>query len=133
MTKLLPWRFKQCFGHFNMLTQHKCSDAGLFRHLSNHDFCNLKFWQISQLWGSSLFSKSSKFDVDFRNVEKNQENILSFRENCIWIHFVKLALLPRQNACHHQSICSETVSRFQILLRQNFSNWSFFKLIEKFD
>ena len=43
MTKILPCRFKQSFGHFNMLTVHKCSDMGLFRHLSNHAFCSLKF------------------------------------------------------------------------------------------
>ena len=32
MAKLLPCRF-QCFVPFNILTVHKCSDTGLFRHL----------------------------------------------------------------------------------------------------
>ena len=43
MTKILPCKFKQNFGAFNMLTVHKCSDTGLFRHLSNRAFCNLRF------------------------------------------------------------------------------------------
>ena len=34
-------RFKSSFGHFKMLTVHKCSDTGLFRHLSNRAFCTL--------------------------------------------------------------------------------------------
>ena len=43
MTKILPSRFKQCFGAFTMLTAHKGSDAGLFRHLSNPAFYPLQF------------------------------------------------------------------------------------------
>ena len=43
MKKILLCRFKQCFGHFNMLAVHKFSDRGLFRHLSNPAFCSLKF------------------------------------------------------------------------------------------
>ena len=38
MTKILPSRFNQFFGPFNMLTVYKCSDTGLFRHLSNPAF-----------------------------------------------------------------------------------------------
>ena len=43
MRKILPCRFKESFGPFNMLTVHKCSDTGLFRHLSNPAFCSLQF------------------------------------------------------------------------------------------
>ena len=43
MRKLLPCRFKESFGLFNMLPVHKCSDTGLFRHLSNPAFCSLQF------------------------------------------------------------------------------------------
>ena len=41
LTKILPCRFKQCFGPFNMMTVHNCSDTGRFRHLSNLAFCRL--------------------------------------------------------------------------------------------
>ena len=52
--------------------------------------------EINQLWGSSFFPKSSKRDVDFANLEKNLEDILSLRDNCIWISCVKNTLLPRE-------------------------------------
>ena len=41
MTKIVPCRFKESFGPFNMFTIHKCSDKGLFRDLSNPAFCSL--------------------------------------------------------------------------------------------
>ena len=41
MTKILPCRFKQSFGLFNMLTIYKFSDTRLFRHLSHPAFCSL--------------------------------------------------------------------------------------------
>ena len=43
MTKILPCRLMQCFGPFNMLSDHKCSDTRLFRHLNNPAFCSLWF------------------------------------------------------------------------------------------
>ena len=39
MTKILPCRLKQSFGRFNMLSVHKCSDTGSFRHLRKVAFC----------------------------------------------------------------------------------------------
>ena len=41
MGKTPLWRFKQSFGPFKMLTVHKCSDTGLFGHLTNSAFCSL--------------------------------------------------------------------------------------------
>ena len=38
MKKIVPCRFKQSFRPFDMLTVHKCSDMGLFTHLSNPAF-----------------------------------------------------------------------------------------------
>ena len=67
-TKQLRWRFQQCFGHFNILTLHKRSDAGTSTHLSNHTIILEK----NQLWNSHFFSK---FDVDFRNLGKNWEKL----------------------------------------------------------
>ena len=43
MAKILPCRFKQQFGAFNMLTTHKRSDTALFSHLSNATFWSLYF------------------------------------------------------------------------------------------
>ena len=129
MAKLLPCRFEQRFGPFNMLTVHICSGTGIFRHLSNHPFFRLA---INQVWGSAFCSKCRKFDVGFRNGEENAENILGFGDNCIWIGCVKHSLLPRENTCHRDPVCYQTVSRSQILLRKNVSNWSSFRYIKEY-
>ena len=74
MAKLLSWRFQWCFGRFNMLTLDKCSDGRHFSYLSKTLFAVYNF-EIYQLWGSYFFSKSSKFDVDLRNLEKKTQNV----------------------------------------------------------
>ena len=43
-----------------------------------------------------FFSKGSKFDVDYRNPEKNPGNKLGFGDNIITIGFVKHLLLPKR-------------------------------------
>ena len=49
--------------------------------------------EIQNLWGSSFFSKCSKFNLDFKKAEKHQENFFWFWDNSIWIGIVKLSLL----------------------------------------
>ena len=122
MTKLLPSTFQQCFGHFNMLTVHKCSDTGLFRHLNNHVFCSLAFRKEFSHEVRPFLIKCSKLDVDVRIGEKKKKNILCFGDNCIRIGSVKYLLLWRENTCHHESTINQTVSMLQILLRKNFLN-----------
>ena len=118
-----------------MLTVYTSSDTGLFKHLSNHALHILQsiIFETNQLWGSYFFSKCSKFDVDFRNGKKNWKKFLDFWENWIWIDFAKQSLLPRENACHRESIGQQRVKRFQILLRQNFLNRRSSWLIKKYD
>ena len=73
MTKILPCRFKQCFGAFNMLTAHKCSDTGSFRHLSKPAFkrpitseAHLFFQKIQNfMYISELQQKTEKIFSDF--------------------------------------------------------------------
>ena len=77
-------------------------------------------------------SKYSKFYADFRNAEKNSKNISRFLDNCIWIGCFKCLLLLRENTSHRVSICLQTVSRFQVLLKQNFLSRFFFRLIKKY-
>ena len=45
---------------------------------------------------SSFFSKCSKFDEDFKNWEKNWENIFSFSDNCIWYNTCRVHIYPRK-------------------------------------
>ena len=71
MTKILPCRFKVPFATFNMSFVHKCSDMGLFRHLSNPAFCSLEFKK--QITSEAFFSKYSKFLVASGNAAKFQK------------------------------------------------------------
>ena len=49
--------------------------------------------EIQKLWGSSFFSKYSKFNVDFKNAAKDWEKKIFFWENSTWICIVKLSVL----------------------------------------
>ena len=51
------------------------------------------FSQTQKLWGSSFFSKYSKFNLNFKNAGKNSEKGLFFLDNCVWIGIVKFSLL----------------------------------------
>ena len=58
MTKLLPCRFQQCFGTFNMLTDHKHSDTGLFRLLVTTLFEVYNFGNTSAMRLTSFFQNA---------------------------------------------------------------------------
>ena len=70
MRKILPYRFKQSFGPFDMLTLHKYSDSQLFRYLSNPDFTVYNFTKKPPL-RLIYFFKYLKFYVDSGNAAKN--------------------------------------------------------------
>ena len=80
-----------------------------------------------------FFFKMLKIDVESKNGGQNSESSLSFGDNCTFIGCVKNSILLRENSCHLQFTCYETVSRFQIPLRKNFSNSGYFKVIKKYD
>ena len=130
MTKILPRNFKERFGAFNMLTAHKYSNTSLFTLLSNPAFWSLEY-QKNNLWGSSFFRRYSKLYLDLGNTEKNRKFFFRVLDNCIWIGCGKHSLLPRENTFHRVSICYQTVSRFQILLRQNSLSSFYFRVIKE--
>ena len=78
ITNLLPWRFGQCLGRFNMLTVHMCFNTGLFRNSNNHAFCSV------------LFRKNIRYEVHFFfkmlemlcRFEKRKKNI----EKMFWVY-----------------------------------------------
>ena len=59
--KILPRRFKQSFGLFNMLSVRKCSDILLFGHLSNPAFRSLRYQK-------QITSEAHLFDQSIPNV-----------------------------------------------------------------
>ena len=132
MTKRLQSRYKQSFGPFNMLSVHKCPDTGLFTYLSNLLFPVNNFRKKSPL-RLIFFSKYCKFYVDSGNAAKSLENVCWFSDNCIWIGGVRYSFFLRENTWHRVSICSENVSRFEILLKQIFSTWYPLRMIRKYE
>ena len=52
--------------------------------------------EVHQLWGSSLFSKCSKFDAACGNAERNWANLFSFRDKWFWIGCVKNSLFTER-------------------------------------
>ena len=70
MTKILPCRFKQTFGSFNMFTIRRCSDSELFRHLSNAAFSSLQFHKEMTFEGHIVFQSIPNFYVHSGNAAK---------------------------------------------------------------
>ena len=79
MTKILTCRFKQCFRPFNMLAVHKCSDRGLFGHVSNSDICSLKF-QNQITYEAHLFFQSSPSFMQILEMQKKSEEMFFYLE-----------------------------------------------------
>ena len=49
-----------------------------------------------KLWGSSICSTCSKWNVDFRSAVKSLEKFYSFLDNCIWIGCRQFSPLQRK-------------------------------------
>ena len=49
--------------------------------------------EMQNLWGSSLFKKLSKFQLDIKNAEKKLENVFCVWDNIIWIGIFNWSLL----------------------------------------
>ena len=80
-----------------------------------------------------FFLKMLKIDVESKNGGQDSESSLIFGDNYTLISCVKNSILLRENSCHRQLTCFETVSRFQIPLGRNFLNSGYFKVIKKYD
>ena len=133
MTKILPCRLKESF--LDTLTcwvSISVLIGGFLDILVSPLFAVYTFIKKEPLRLMFFFSKYSKFYVDSRNGAKNSENIF-FWNNSIRIGCVRHLLLLRENTCHRVSVCEQTVSRFQILLKQNFSSWFRFRVIKKYE
>ena len=78
MTKILPCRFKQSFGPFNVLTVLKCSYTGLFQHLSNPAFFPSVISEANNFRGSSLFQRVSNFMSILEMQKKVQKIFFDF-------------------------------------------------------
>ena len=87
-------RFHKCFRRFDMVTGKGCSESALFKHFPKTCLWQSVISEIHRPWVSIFFSKVLKFDVDFKNVEKFQQNIFTFLDN--WIRCCKFQILQRE-------------------------------------
>ena len=86
------------------VTVHKCSDKGLFSHLSTALFAVNNFGNTSAV--RLIFSfKIFNIWCRFQKCTTKLTNINCLGDNCIWIDCVKQQILPRENTCHNDSIC----------------------------
>ena len=82
--------------------------------------------EIHRLWGSSFFWKCWKFNVDFKNAEKNWEKTFGFWDISIWIGCIKLSLLKRE---YLSSAVNMLTNSFEILhsTKKAFCQLSYFR------
>ena len=86
--------------------------------------------KIHSLWGSSFFSKCSKFDLNFRDAAKNWGKIISFLDNCSWIQWGKIFLLRREYMTSGDKMLANT-RRISDTLRWTLSNLTFAKVTKQ--
>ena len=110
MKKILPFRFGlvsdplTCWLFITVATRGFLGTEGT-------GFLQSLIWETNNPWGSSSFSKYSRFYVDSGNAEKNWENNFWFLRIYIWIGFLKHSHLLRENTCHRVWIYQQNVSR----------------------
>ena len=70
--------------------------SGIFQTFILSPFSEKVISETHRLWGSCFFWKCSKFNVDFRNEQKNWEKVFFLWDNSIWIGSIKFRLLRRE-------------------------------------
>ena len=92
MIKVLLCRFQLSLGPFKMLTVARCSQTGLFSHLSK------------QVHEGHLFFKIAKFYPDFRNGSKILEEVFCFLDNQFEL-VAENSNFYKENTSDQQSMC----------------------------
>ena len=93
MINVPPFWFQQCLGPFKMLLLHDYSEAILFWYSSNRVFGSLQFREYISYECHLFVWICPKFNLGFKNAEKNRAKAFCFWENCIWIGCCKYCLL----------------------------------------
>ena len=74
-----------------------------------------------KLWGSSIFSKCLKFNLNFKNGAKNSEKFFCFWYNYIWIAIVRLSLLRTGYSSSAASVLTSSPKIWHV------NKWEFFE------
>ena len=96
MINLMSCRFHKCFGRFDMLTVEEYYEAELFKHFVSTCLWDSVVSEIYRPWELPFFSKCLKFNADFKNRERNLQNVFTSWDNCIWIRSWKFQILQRE-------------------------------------
>ena len=119
MIKVMPFIYQQSLVHLTMLLLEGSSETRLLRHLFNR-FLESVISEIHQLWGSSFFEKSWKFNLDFKIAEESWENNFCVWDNCSWIDCFKFSLLSREYLWPAFNVSTNSPKSFHITKREFF-------------
>ena len=120
---MVSFRFQHCLIPFTMLLVEGFSETQLFRYLSNNVFRNPKFPKYIS-YEDEIFVKLCKILSTFENAAENSEKASELS--------ALICLYWEEKTFDQQSMCSQTVRRFCILLRDTFSNSITFTVINKY-
>ena len=106
------------------------SETGLFRHFSNRVF-GVDIFQNTKAVTVIFFSKCLKFKLDLKNAVKNcKKNLVS---EIIASVLVSLnSLYEEQDTFHQKPTCEQAVPRFCMSIRETFSDWTDFPVINEY-
>ena len=90
---------------------------GRFYTFIKSPFTEYVILEIHWLWGSSFFPKCSKFNENFRNVEKNWEKFFCFWDNRIGIGRFKFSLLKIQYLSSAFNVLTNSLKIFHSIKR----------------
>ena len=131
MVKVVSLGFKQCLVHLTC-----CFRKGPMK----ADFLEIwltTFFTVRNLGNTSAMKvifawKCSKFNLHFKNAEANRENVLSFRDNSIWIGCLILSLLRRKYFSSAVNMLTNIVKTFHVTKREVFSYSIAFTVINEY-
>ena len=130
MVKVLSSRMQQCLSPFTMLLVEGSSER-IFLDIYLTTYLGVRNIKYTSSVRVIFFWKYSKFNVDFRNWEKNPEQVFCFWDNSIWIGCVKLCLLGRE---YLSTAVNVLTNKLKVLQRtkRDFSNSIAFTVINKY-
>ena len=129
---MLLCRYRQFLEPFTMLLM-EGSYKGNFLQMSLTRFLQSLISEIHKLWGSSFLKKKcSKFDIHFKNTEKNWQKGFCFLDNCIWFGWDKFSLLRRECLSLVVNVLTNSPQILHVTKRDFFSNSISFILIKEY-
>ena len=109
-------------GLVNTLIPEEWSETGAFCHLINHSYRSQELRKYLSYEGDIFFQKCTKFHVHFKNAKKNLHKTFLVSEIIVSEPIARTSPNYDENACDMQSTFYQRIPRFQISLREIFSN-----------